>query len=122
MHDRWEQLTLTRCSQEVRWRGNECYLPRKPKRFSNQVSIRACFIQTPLHEGDPMNRFRAYSYGMLAVAWLVLTLCFATTLFAQTDTGSVRGTVTDEQGRAVPQAQVTISNTDTAYSRSVKSD
>src|SRR5215468_355980 len=30
---------------------NECYLPRKPKRFSSQVSIRACFIQTPLHEG-----------------------------------------------------------------------
>src|SRR5215510_10351086 len=69
-----------------------------------------------------MNRFRAYSYGMLAVAWLVLTLCFATTVFAQTDTGSVRGTVTDEQGRAVPQAQVTIANADTAYSRSVKSD
>src|SRR5215470_13271561 len=69
-----------------------------------------------------MNRFRAYSYGMLAVAWLVLLLCFATTVFAQTDTGSVRGTVTDDQGRAVPQAQVTIANADTAYSRSVKSD
>src|SRR5262249_16185388 len=72
--------------------------------------------------GDAMNRFLTYSYGMLAVAWLVLTLCFATTVFAQTDTGSVRGTVTDEQGRAVPQAQVTIANADTAYSRSVKSD
>src|SRR5215470_9034993 len=72
--------------------------------------------------GDAMNRFRTYSYGMLAVAWLVLTLCFATTVFAQTDTGSVRGTVTDDQGRAISGAQVTITNADTGYSRTVNSD
>src|SRR5215510_3652940 len=58
----------------------------------------------------------------VSVACLVLALGLAPTVFAQTDTGSVRGTVTDEQGRAISGAQVTMTNADTAYSRSVKSD
>ncbi len=95
-----------------------------------------------------MNRFRSHSHGQLApaalstksqtsylgvpvkkrmmlgvaVTWLVLALGLAPTLVAQTDTGSVRGTVTDEQGKAVTAAQVTMTNADTAYSRSVKTD
>src|SRR5258708_32367030 len=69
-----------------------------------------------------MNRLRARLSGMLGVAWLVLALSLVPAVFAQTDTGSVRGTVTDQQGRAVTEAQVTITNADTAYSRSVKTD
>jgi Carboxypeptidase regulatory-like domain/TonB-dependent Receptor Plug Domain len=65
-----------------------------------------------------MNRFRS----MLGVTWLVLALSLVPALFAQTDTGSVRGTVTDPQGRAVAQAQVTITNADTAFSRTVNTD
>src|SRR5258708_5457051 len=65
-----------------------------------------------------MNRFRS----MLGVTWLVLVLSLVPALFAQTDTGSVRGTVTDPQGRAVAQAQVTITNADTAFSRTVSTD
>src|SRR5258708_35611838 len=69
-----------------------------------------------------MNRLRARLSGMLGVAWLVLALSLVSAVFAQTDTGSVRGTVTDQQGRAVTEAQVTITNADTAYSRSLKTD
>ena len=58
----------------------------------------------------------------MVVACLVLALSLAPTLCAQTDTGSVRGGVTDEQGSAVSAAQVTITNADTGYSRSVKTD
>src|SRR5438552_8002388 len=95
-----------------------------------------------------MNRFRPHPHNQLApavknqtsscslgvaakklivmlgvgVAWLVLALSLAPAAFAQTDTGSVHGTVMDAQGRAVAGAQVTITNTDTGYSRSVNSD
>jgi hypothetical protein len=41
---------------------------------------------------------------------------------AQNTTAAVRGTVADEQGAAVAGADVTITNSDTAYSRSQKSD
>src|SRR5215470_17084133 len=58
----------------------------------------------------------------IAVPFLMLVLSLAPIAFAQTDTGSVRGAVTDQQGRAVNGAQVTITNADTGYSRSVKTD
>src|SRR5438874_2333036 len=58
----------------------------------------------------------------LTIAWLVLALSLAPTMYAQTGTGSVRGDVTDPQGKAVAGAQVTITNQDTDYSRSVKTD
>jgi hypothetical protein len=51
---------------------------------------------------------------------VMLALCLAPTVFAQTDTGSIRGTVMDEQGRAVADAQVVITNADTGYTRGVK--
>src|SRR5215510_3294801 len=51
-----------------------------------------------------------------------LMLSLAPAAFAQTGTGSVRGTVTDPQGKAVTGAQVTMSNAETAYSRSVTTD
>ncbi|HWX53528.1 MAG TPA: carboxypeptidase regulatory-like domain-containing protein [Verrucomicrobiae bacterium] len=69
-----------------------------------------------------MSGFRAHFSGMLGVICFVLALSVAPALFAQTDTGSIRGTVTDQQGRAVAGAEVTITNTDTAYSRNVKTD
>ena len=94
-----------------------------------------------------MNRFRAHSRAPLApaasiiqnrtfffgvpakvkiflmgIAVLVLALGLAPAAFAQTDTGSVRGTVMDSQGGVVTKATVTITNTDTGFSRSVTSD
>lgn len=56
------------------------------------------------------------------VAGVVLALSLAPALFAQTDTGSMRGSVLDEQGRAVTGAEVTITNADTGYLRSAKTD
>jgi hypothetical protein len=58
----------------------------------------------------------------IAVTFLMLVLSLAPIAFAQTDTGSVRGAVIDQQGRPVNGAEVTITNTDTGYSRSVKTD
>ena len=63
--------------------------------------------------------------------WLgVLVTCLAVVLapglapavFAQSLTGSVRGTVSDEQGSAVAGADVTITDRDTAYTRSETTD
>ncbi len=59
--------------------------------------------------------------GLAAVvASLMMALSLAPNVFAQTGAGvgSARGTVTDEKGASVTGAQVTITNTDTAYSRS----
>jgi hypothetical protein len=56
------------------------------------------------------------------VTWLVLALGLVLSASAQTDTGSVRGAVTDDQGHVIAGADVTITNTDTAYSRSAKTD
>jgi len=56
------------------------------------------------------------------VTSLVLALSLVPAVFAQNFTGSARGTVTDKQGAVVPGADVTITNTDTGYSRSGKTD
>jgi hypothetical protein len=58
----------------------------------------------------------------VGVTFLVLVLSLVPAAFSQTDTGSVRGTVTDPQARVITGAQVTMTNADTAYSRSVKTD
>jgi len=62
---------------------------------------------------------RKLQYGcVLLVLFLV---GFPLAVQAQVTTASVRGTVTDEQGAAVADATVTITNTDTGLSRTVQS-
>jgi len=56
------------------------------------------------------------------VAALVLAWSLAPAAFTQTDVGSVRGAVIDAGNKAITDAEVTITNADTGYSRSVKSD
>src|SRR5580765_3708342 len=64
-----------------------------------------------------LNRFRL---PLLCVLFaLILSVHTAR---AQNFTGAVRGTVTDPQGASVGGAEVKITNSDTAYSRSTKSD
>jgi hypothetical protein len=58
--------------------------------------------------------------SLLAV--FALVLCSAFSARAQNFTASIRGTVTDEQGAAVAGADVTVTNVDTGYSRSDKTD
>jgi hypothetical protein len=53
---------------------------------------------------------------------LVLALSVAPALLAQTGVGAARGSVTDEQGGRVTGATVTMTNTDTGYSRSQKTE
>jgi hypothetical protein len=55
-------------------------------------------------------------------ASLVLALSLVPAVFAQNGVGSVRGAVTDPQGAGVPGADVTITDADTGYSRSEKTD
>jgi hypothetical protein len=64
-----------------------------------------------------LNRFRLPLLGVLFV--LILSVH---TGRAQNFTGSVRGTVTDPQGASLAGANVKITNTDTAYTRSNKTD
>jgi hypothetical protein len=58
----------------------------------------------------------------VGVVCLVLAVSLAPTASAQTGTGAVRGTVTDQQGKAVADALITMTNADNAYSRSAKTD
>jgi len=53
---------------------------------------------------------------------LSFLLLATSSIFAQTGVGTVRGSATDEQGAKVQGAQVTMTNVDTAYSRSQKTD
>jgi len=55
--------------------------------------------------------------SLLAV--LALVLCSAIGACAQVTTADVRGTVTDEQGAAIAGAEVTITNVETSFSRTV---
>lgn len=67
--------------------------------------------------------FRRNNRSILALGSVILLiLCSCVIVHAQVTTASVRGAVTDEQGNAVADAVVTITNTDTGYSRSDQTD
>src|SRR5215204_6103750 len=51
---------------------------------------------------------------------LMLALLFAPTAFAQTVTGTLRGTVSDSRGAVVPGAEVVIRNQETGQERNLK--
>ena len=53
---------------------------------------------------------------------LVVAVGLAPTVLAQCGVSTVRGSVTDAQGGKVLGAQLTMTNEDTAYSRSQKTD
>src|SRR5258708_10984788 len=52
----------------------------------------------------------------------VLLLAFGVSLYAQTGTGAISGTVTDESGAVVPSAAITITNRATGTSRPLKTN
>lgn len=58
----------------------------------------------------------------LVLAGLILALGLAPAASAQNISGSIRGTVTDAQGAAVPGADVTVTSTETGYSRKEVTD
>src|SRR6266851_2685636 len=58
---------------------------------------------------------------MVNFAVFVCVLFFAASLWSQTGTSSIGGIVTDQQGKAVPGAKVTITNVATNASRSTQS-
>jgi len=72
-----------------------------------------------------MNQFSGASYSFHAalVVFCALLLAFgsATALQAQITTAALRGSVTDEQGAAIAGAEVTITNVDTGFTRTVLS-
>jgi hypothetical protein len=77
-------------------------------------------IQTSSFPFSPARQTMAVIVG---VACLALALNFAPAAFAQgSDTGSVRGAVMDQEGNAVANAEVTITNVETGYLRSEKTD
>src|SRR5690349_1447414 len=53
---------------------------------------------------------------------LLLTALIAAAAFGQGLTGSINGTVTDQSGSAVPDAEVTITNIATSQTRRTRSD
>src|SRR5216684_7360298 len=79
--------------------------------FGSIESINVCF------SGGSMTRTK-----VVVLLFCCLTLALGPVVFGQNFTGSVRGTVTDEQGAAIAGADVTITNADTGDVRSAKSD
>lgn len=55
------------------------------------------------------------------VALAIAVLLFAAPFWGQTGTSAIRGTITDQQGRLVPKATVTLTNTATSAARTTKS-
>jgi Carboxypeptidase regulatory-like domain len=52
----------------------------------------------------------------------VAFVALAASVLAQTDRGSIRGTITDQTGAVVPGVSVTVSNSATGVSNSVRSN
>ena len=63
---------------------------------------------------------KAYRRGLSVVFLLVFVFIFAA--YAQMNTADITGRITDEQGRVVPGATVTATNTGTGATRSVTTD
>ena len=60
--------------------------------------------------------------GYVAVTCFVFLLIQGRTAFAQVDTGSITGTVTDSSGAVVPDADVTLLNTDQGLTLQTKTN
>src|SRR5262249_27717969 len=58
---------------------------------------------------------------LLTMATVALVALAALTVVAQNPTGSIRGTVTDEQGAVIPKAAVTVTNKATGDTRKTNS-
>ena len=58
----------------------------------------------------------------ISFALLVLILIPGTRLIAQTDTGRIQGSVTDQTGAVIPGASITLTNTETNATQTVSSD
>lgn len=56
------------------------------------------------------------------ILFLILLTFFSTNAFAQTATGTIEGTVTDQNGVVIPGATVSIENTAIAFKKSIVSD
>jgi len=61
-----------------------------------------------------------YARGASLVAFLILAAIFAAPLYAQVDTGTISGVVTDASGAIVPSASVAIRNTGTDQVQNLK--
>jgi Carboxypeptidase regulatory-like domain/TonB-dependent Receptor Plug Domain len=92
--------------------GDECF-PGGSMKTSHRMTIR--FLKA--YELSGKSRLIV---STLAIITLILAASLSTS--AQNITASVRGAVTDTQGAAITGANVTITNVDTADSRSQKSD
>src|SRR6266404_3707143 len=102
-----------------------------PRQFVFRADIMlSSFAQNTSSRGKRMkirffNAKESFSNSRVIISMLaVLALILGTSLAAraQNFTGSIRGTVTDEQGAAIAGSDVMITNVDTGYSRSVKTD
>jgi hypothetical protein len=69
--------------------------------------------------GDRAGRF---TRGMVVLAVLAVVTLMATSVAAQSTTGTILGKVTDSAGLVLPGATVTVTNTETGLTRTVVTD
>ena len=70
----------------------------------------------------PFYRFPLSIAPLAAILLLVVALCGGRTAFSQTDTARIQGTVLDQSGAAIPNATITLTNTDTGVIQTATSD
>src|SRR6266487_4804510 len=88
--------------------------------FFSRANLSSRGKRMKIHHLNLNNAFgKLCSIGSL-FAVLALVLCTSFDAHAQVVTASVRGAVTDQQGAAVAGADVSITNEDTGYTRSMK--
>jgi carboxypeptidase family protein len=63
---------------------------------------------------------RSFAFTLVTSAALLCMLLCAVAVWGQTGTSGINGTVTDPQGKAIPGAKVTITNTATSASRAMQ--
>src|ERR1700722_15479410 len=96
------------------------YWPRNlPEQFCSCVQPRS-----PSSPASVLNRSHKFMSRTLAkvLSLAVLLLLCGVSVFSQTDTGQIFGTVSDPQGLAVPQAKVQIINQETLVNRDMQTD
>ena len=67
-------------------------------------------------------KFKAIKLMKRAASLIAFAIVMAAAIFGQSNTGSITGVITDQNGAVVPNATVTVTNQGTNENRTVQAD